>query len=98
MEKIAIIVSAGATIFSAFVSAAVTLIVCIKNNNAQQKRFMAEHNAQQDKFLAEMKEQSSLTQYRLEQLESKVNLHNHFDSRLVAVEERVKTIFNKLAG
>lgn len=98
MEKIETIISAGAIILSALISAAVTLIVCTKNNNAQQKRFLAEHNAQQDKFLAEMKEQASLTRYRLEQLEAKVNAHNHFDNRLAVMEERIKTLFNKLAS
>ncbi len=87
MDLVAIIVSAIATILSALISAGVTLFVCIKNNNAQQT-----------KFLAEMKTQSGLTQYRLEQLEAKVSVHNHFDARLISLEERVKTIFNKLAG
>ena len=98
VEVIVAVVAAAATILSALISAAVTLVVCIKNNNAQQKRIMENNNEQQAQFMAELDKQNTMTRYRLEQLEAKVSAHNHFDSRLVSLEERVKTIFNKLAG
>lgn len=75
-----------ASVISALIGAAAALIVSIINANAQHKR-----------FLAELDKQNALIAYRLEQLEQKVNAHNHFDSRLVALEEQVKTLFNRVA-
>ena len=74
-----------AAISSALISAAVTIIISVKNSNAQHNRFMAELSSQNKMFL-----------YRLEQLESKVSAHNHFDSRLVALEEQIKTLFHRI--
>ena len=72
-----------AAVASALISAAVTLIVCIINSKKQHSE-----------YTAELKAQNSLFIYRLEQLEQKVERHNHFDARLVSLEEQVKTLFN----
>lgn len=74
-------------IWAALIGAAAAIVVSIINSNAQHKR-----------FLSELDKQNTLIAYRLEQLEMKVSAHNHFDSRLVALEEKVKTLFNKLEG
>ena len=39
---------------------------------------------------------SKLTQYRLEQLEKKVDKHNHVVERMYAVEERVTVVEEKI--
>ena len=72
-----------ATIVAAALSAGAAILVSVINGNNQHKR-----------FLSELDKQNALVIYRLEQLEAKVNAHNHFDSRLVALEEQVKTLFN----
>ena len=71
-------------IWAALIGAAAAIIVSVINSNAQHKR-----------FLAELDKQISLIAYRIEQLEAKVSVHNHFDSRLVALEEQVKTLLNR---
>lgn len=76
-----------AAVVSALIGAAAALIVSIINAKAQYKQ-----------FLAEIDKQNALIAYRLEQLEQKVSQHNHFDSRLVALEEQVKTLFNRANG
>ena len=48
--------------------------------------------AQQRTYLAELEKQNALQNLRLEQLEKKVDQHNHLDRRLVALEEQVKTL------
>ena len=71
-------------IWAALIGAAAAIVVSIVNSNAQHKR-----------FLSEIDKQNALIAYRLEQLEDKVGAHNHFDSRLVALEEQIKTLYNK---
>lgn len=73
-------------IWAAVIGAAAAIVVSIINSNAQHR-----------KFLSEMEKQNALIVYRLDQLEDKVGQHNHFDSRLVALEEQVKTLFNRVA-
>ena len=70
-----------AAVASALISAAVTLTISIITNRTQHA-----------KYLTELHEQNKLVIYRLEQLELKVGQHNHFDSRLVALEEQVKAL------
>ena len=72
-------------IWAALIGAAAAIIVSVINSNAQHKR-----------FLAELDKQISLIAYRIEQLEAKVSAHNHFDSRLVALEEQVKSLLNRV--
>lgn len=71
-----------ATIIGAVLGAVAAIIVSVINSNAQNKR-----------FLAQLHEQNALVVYRLEQLENKVNAHNNYDRRIVALEEQVKTLF-----
>ena len=72
-----------ASIIGACIGAAAAIIVSVITSFAQHNRFMSE-----------MDKQNTLIAYRLEQLEEKVNRHNNFDIRLVALEEQVKTLFN----
>ena len=76
----------------AFIAAAATLLVCLINNFAQQKRSEAQHN-----------ETVKLIVYRLDQLEKKQDLHNNAVERLYEVErkldvdeERIKVANNRI--
>ena len=85
------------SIVGALIGALGAIIVAAINFKAQNKKFMTEMEKQNAQFIAEMEKQNALIVYRLEQLEQKVSQHNHFDSRLVALEEQVKTLFNRVA-
>ena len=74
-----------AAIGSALISAAVTLIVSVKANKRKSE----------DDF-SELKEQNRLVLYRLDQLEIKVGQHNHFEAKLISLEEQVKALRNRL--
>ena len=87
-----------ASVVTALVSAAVTLIVCIINSRTQHAKYLAELEKQNANYIAEFEKQNTLMMYRLEQLERKVGEHNHFDTRLVAVEQQIKTLFNQRAS
>ena len=71
-----------ATVIGAAIGAIAAIIVSVVQSKAQHQR-----------FLSELSKQYELVAYRLEKLEEKVNRHNNFDSRLVALEEQVKTLF-----
>ena len=49
------------------------------------------------KRLNEMKVSSKLTNYRLQQLENKVQEHNNYARRLPVVEEQIKVINHRVA-
>ena len=87
-----------AAIITTLVGAAVSLLVCIINSKAQHAKYLAELEKQNAQYIAEFEKQNSLMMYRLEQLELKVGQHNHFDTRLVAVEQQIKALFNQRAG
>lgn len=76
--------TAVASVIGAVISGAVAIIVSVINSNAQHRRFMAE-----------LDKQNTMQEYRLSKLEEKVDKHNNFDLRLVALEEQVKTLFHK---
>ena len=76
-----------ATILGAIIGAVAAIIVSVIQSKAQH-----------EKFLNELSKQYELVAYRLEQIEEKVNRHNNFDSRLVALEEQVKTLFRQIKG
>lgn len=71
-------------IWAAAISAIAAIVVCIITSYVQHKR-----------YLAELDKQIALIVYRISQLEEKVSAHNHFDSRLVALEQQVKTLFGR---
>ena len=71
-----------AMIIGAVIAAVASIIVSVVQSKVQ-------HN----KLMTDFDKQINLVIYRLEQLEEKVNRHNNFDSRLVALEEQVKTLF-----
>lgn len=70
-----------ATIIAAFLSAAAAIIVSYISSKHQHNR-----------YLTELDKQFSLVTYRMEQLENKVNAHNTFDHRIVALEEQTKNL------
>lgn len=76
-----------AAVASALISAAVTLVVVIITNRFQHA-----------KYLSELDKQNALVIYRLDELEQKVERHNHFDRRLVALEEQLKMLLNQNLG
>lgn len=84
---------AVATVIGAFLGAASTIVVALITIRAQNKRLIEQMNQQTQQFLTQLREQNTLIVYRLEQLENKVNAHNNYDRRIVALEEQVKTLF-----
>ena len=74
-----------ASIGSALLTGAITLLVTLVNSRAQN-----------DKYIAQLDKQASMQDLRLVALEKKVDQHNHLDRRIVALEEQTKTIFNAL--
>lgn len=84
---------AVATVIGAFLGAASAIVVALITIRAQNKRLVEQMNQQTQQFLTQLREQNTLIVYRLEQLENKVNAHNNYDRRIVALEEQVKTLF-----
>lgn len=74
---------AVASVLGAALSGIVAIVVSLINSRAQHRSFMAE-----------LDKQAEVQKYRLDQLEKKVDQHNHLDRRIVALEEQVKTLFN----
>lgn len=73
------------TIISAVITGAVAIIVCMVNNASQNKRNEEQHS----KTVA-------LIEYKLDQLEKKVDKHNNFAARMPVVEEEIKHIEEKM--
>ena len=76
---------AVASVLAAALSGVVAIIVSVSNSRAQHKSLMSD-----------LKTRDELQQFRLEQLEKKVDAHNHLDRRIVALEEQVKTLFEEI--
>ena len=73
------------TIISAVITGAVAIVVCMVNNASQSKRNEEQHN----KTVA-------LIEYKLDQLERKVDKHNNFAARMPVVEQEIKSIEEKM--
>ena len=73
-------------IWAAVISALAAIIVCVITSYTQHKR-----------YVAELDKQIALLVYRISQLEEKVSAHNHYDSRLVALEQQVKSLFSRMS-
>lgn len=67
-----------ATIISALIAAGAAIAVCMINNHHQQEATRKQH----DKTI-------TLIDYRLQQLEKKVDLHNNAVERLFVVEKKL---------
>ncbi|MBR5583119.1 MAG: hypothetical protein IKW21_01175 [Lachnospiraceae bacterium] len=67
-----------AAIISALIAAGAAILVCMINNHYQQEAVRKKHD-----------ETISLIDYRLQQLEKKVELHNNCVSRLYEVERQL---------
>ena len=67
-----------ATIISALIAAGAAILVCMINNHYQQEAVRKKHD-----------ETISLIDYRLQQLEQKVDLHNNAVERLYIVENKL---------
>jgi len=86
------------SIVGALIGAAAAIIVAVITSRAQHTKYIAELDRQNAQYISEFEKQNALMMYRLEQLELKVSQHNHFDTRLVAAEQQIKTLFNQRAG
>lgn len=64
-------------IISAIVSSVAAIVVCVINNNANQK-----------KLLSELEKRDAIQAYRIEQLEKKVDKHNSIVERTYHLEEK----------
>lgn len=67
-----------ATIISALIAAGAAIVVCMVNNHYQQEETRKKHD-----------ETITLIDYRLQQLEKKVDLHNGAVERLYKVEQKL---------
>ncbi len=67
-----------ATIIPALISAGAAILVCVLNNHYQQEETRKKHD-----------ETIALIDYRLQQLEHKVDLHNNAVERLYEVERQL---------
>ena len=70
-----------AAIISALIAAGAAILVCMINNHYQQDAIRKKHD-----------ETIALIDYRLQQLEHKVELHNNAVFRLTKVETKVEDI------
>lgn len=86
------------SVVGALIGALAAIVVAVINSKTQHAKYIAELEKQNAQYISEFEKQNSLMMYRLEQLELKVGQHNHFDTRLVAVEQQIKTLFNQRAG
>lgn len=73
------------TVISAIVSAVAAIVVCIINNNANQK-----------KLLSELEKRDAIQAYRIEQLEKKVDKHNNLVERTYQLEEKEAILIEKI--
>lgn len=73
-----------ATLFTAVVSAGVTLTVCLINNSAQSKKTQASF----DKAIA-------IIEYRINELSARVEKHNNVVERTYALEKDVAVLKNR---
>ena len=69
------------TIIATLISAGSAILVCLINNNAQNK-----------KILAEMEKNNALHNLQLEELTREVREHNNFAKRMPVVENEIKHI------
>ena len=67
-----------ATIISALIAAGAAIVVCMVNNHYQHEEVKKKHD-----------ETITLIDYRLQQLEKKVDLHNNAVERLYTVERKL---------
>lgn len=87
-------------IIAAVITGIVAIFVCIINNNAQQKRTRTQLDVQQAETRAQLEAQhdktAALIDYRLGQLESKVEKHNKLVERMYVLERDMKTAFRRI--
>lgn len=77
------------TLITTFISAGVTLAVCLINNNSQNKKLIAD-------VKAELTVAQAVTDTKLEELTREVREHNNFAKRMPVVENEIKHIENDL--
>ena len=73
------------TIISAIISGVVALVVCVINSNANHR-----------KTIAEIEKMNDLQQYRIGELEKKVDKHNNLMERTFRLEEKMKTANHRI--
>lgn len=87
-------------IFAAVITGVVAIVVCVINNSAQQKRTRTQLQAQQAETRAQLESQHSKTttliDYRLGELEKKVEKHNKVVERLAVVERDLESAFYRV--
>ena len=74
------------TVITALISAAAAIIVCIINANANHKKLMTE-----------LEKHDEMHDYRLKQLELKVDKHNNLVERTYHLEEGQKLLEEKVS-
>lgn len=74
-----------ATVIAAVISGLVALVVCIINANVNHK-----------KTISEIEKMNDLQQYRIGELEKKVDKHNNLVERTYRLEEKMKTANHRI--
>lgn len=75
------------TVIVALISGAVTLIVCLVNNYAQNKKIVAEMQKNNEVQLQEIKKHNELQSYQIKELDKKVEKHNRVIERVYQLEK-----------
>ena len=73
------------TVLCSLISAIAAIVVCVINSNVQQQ-----------KMLSEMEKRDALQTQRIEQLEKKMDKHNHIIERMYHAEERLSVQENDI--
>ena len=73
------------TLISSLISAAAAIVVCIITSSTQHKQTMAQ-----------LDKQNALQEYRLKQLEEKMDKHNAVIERTFLLEEKIKVANHRL--
>lgn len=79
----------------AIITGAVAIVVCMINNAWQQKRADEQHQVTMKATEKQHNTTIALIEYKLDQLERKVDLHNNAVERLYAVERKCEVYDEK---
>ena len=77
------------TIITTLISSGVTLAVCLINNNAQNRKLIAD-------VKTELSVSQAVTDTKIEELTREVREHNNFAKRMPVVENEIKHIESDL--
>lgn len=80
----------------ALITGIVAIVVCMINNYFQQKSTKKANEFQQQQTREANQETINMINYRLEQLEGEVRMHNNFARRMPVIEEQIKVVNHRI--